>query len=196
MEYPTVSVSIIGDPLGVERAFRSRGIIERRHMAQALRSSLNHLQDTWKDLAPIGSGREANPLYPTWKPRTPGSYRRSIKVINPTFFEGDNLFGEVFSDDTPTANVLESGSGLYRTGPGGRRMIRPTGGRKYMAIPVAGNVGAGAGFVQAGAKFIKKSRGQRPQHIARKARIASAPFTRETYKLHAKLAAEEIKAML
>lgn len=203
--YEDVRISVTGaDPLAIERAFRERDIIQRRHMMQATRASLNNIQREWKALAPVGAGREPNPNFPSWKPRAAGTYRRSIKVIPPSPFEGDNLFGEVFSDDIPTANVLESGSGLHRegTGRGGRRLIKPKGKGadgnplKYMAFPSATGGTGGDATRNKGARFIKSSRGQKAQHLARKARIASTLFSRETFKLHAALAADEIKARM
>jgi hypothetical protein len=194
--YENVKIEVTGgDPLAIERAFRDRNEIQKKYMAQAMAASLKDLQDEWKRLAPVGKGREANPLYPTWKPRAAGAYRRSIKIDPPKPFEIDNLIGGVYSDDLPTARILEDGSGIYRTGPGSRRYIRPTGERKYMAIPVASNE-ASAGFVADGARFIKSVKGQRPQHPARKARIATAPHTRARFKRNAALAAAEIKRMI
>lgn len=196
-----VRLEIIGDPLKVERVFRERDEIQQKHMYAAMRGSLHNLRDVWADLAPVAEhDRHPDPRYPSWTLRPRGTYRRSIKVTEILPFDGDNLIGSVESDDMPVARILESGSGIHAEGTRSRPKIRPQT-TTFLAIPgeqmrVGPNRKRRGDTEGPDARFLKSTRGQRAQHVSRRARIVSAPFTKERFQLAARLAANEMKAQL
>lgn len=160
--------------------------IARRNMREALEQVGRETVTAWVAEAPVGRGNPGTIEFGGHTPpRTPGTYKRSIRS-RVTEIHNDAVL-EVYSTD-PVSEYLEHGTGRYREGVGGRRLIRPRrpGGRMVISDEQA----------DVNVVFAKTVVGQRARHFARRAQMTVRPRLGATLKYYAKKAKEEMVAAL
>jgi hypothetical protein len=135
-------------------------------MEEGTERAMQIVETEWKRLAPVRTGE----------------YRDSIS--HTVTRVADNVVGTVFSA-SHKAEEIERGSGIYRSGPGTRRYIRPHPPRKAMRW-----------FEDGKPVFARYVRGQRPQWVARRARINARPLVTVNMAAAAARAAREIRLAL
>lgn len=156
------------DPAKVRAAQLATHPIMREEMQRATDVLADIVATEWRAIAPVDTGYYLH-----------GIRTRQVHA-------GDVAVSEVYND-VPYADEVERGWGVYRSGPGSHRRVRPKGGDDFITF-----------FSTKKGHFVRKRSiaGARPQWVLRRAYSASRMFLDSTLRSHARRAAQRIRSQM